>query len=366
MVIAAVLLVIVLGSVVFHLATPWWTTPLASNWKTMDDTLTITVVITGIFFVAINLFVAYAVWRYRHREGQRAAYEPENHRLERWLIGITTIGIVGLLAPGLVVYADYVRPPRDALQLEVVGYQWQWRFRLPGPSGQLGGTDVRFISPANPLGLDPDDPAGRDNLIVDGGEVYLPVNRPVKVTMRSVDVLHDFFAPQFRARMNLVPGQVSSFWFTPTQTGRFEAMCAQLCGLGHSAMRAHVVVVEEAEFLAWRDKLPTFASTQAPVAVAGGDPVALGRALAQSKGCVACHSSDGSTSVGPTWKGLYGKMETLKDGRRLRVDEQFLRDFIRDPKAMSIQGFPPVMPRIELSEDEIDALVAHIKSLATP
>ncbi|MCX7660952.1 MULTISPECIES: cytochrome c oxidase subunit II [Caldimonas] len=366
MVIAAVLLVIVVGSVAFHLLTPWWTTPLASHWQRMDDTLTITVVITGIFFIAINLFVAYAIWRYRHREGHRATYEPENHRLERWLIGITTVGIVGLLAPGLVVYADYVRAPPDALQLEVVGYQWQWRFRMPGPSGEFGRTDVRFVSPTNPLGLDPSDPAGQDDVIIDAGEVLLPVDRPVKVTMRSVDVLHDFYVPQFRARMNLVPGQVSTFWFTPTRTGRYEAMCAQLCGLGHSAMRAHVVVAEASQFQAWMAQQPSFARTQTPPSAAEGDPVALGRALAQSKGCVACHSSDGSPSVGPTWKGLYGKLETLEDGRRVRVDEQFLRDFIRDPKAMSIQGFPPVMPRIELSEAELDALVAHIKSLATP
>ena len=117
MAIAIALLVIALGSVLFHVFTPWWTTPIASNWQSMDDTLQITLVVTGVFFVAINLFVVYTLWRFRHREGQtrRAAYEPENKRLERWLIGITTVGIIGLLAPGLVVYAAYVRPPDDAL-----------------------------------------------------------------------------------------------------------------------------------------------------------------------------------------------------------------------------------------------------------
>ncbi len=107
---AVALLLIVVASVLFHVFNPWWTTPLASNWQQMDDTLTITLVITGTFFVAINLFVVYALVRFRHREGRRRdAAEPENKRLERWLIGGTTVGIMALLAPGLVVYANYVQ-----------------------------------------------------------------------------------------------------------------------------------------------------------------------------------------------------------------------------------------------------------------
>src|SRR5688572_14219126 len=110
MAIAVALFLIVIGSVLFHLLTPWWTTPLASHWEQIDHTLQITLVITGIFFVVINLFVVYALWRYRHREGQRAQYKPDNKRLERWLIGVTSVGIAALLAPGLAVYAEYVRP----------------------------------------------------------------------------------------------------------------------------------------------------------------------------------------------------------------------------------------------------------------
>src|SRR5439155_11054701 len=101
--IAIALLVIVAASVVFQFVSPWWITPLASNWKQMDDTLMITLVITGIFFVGITLFLAFTVFRYHHREGSRAAYEPDNRKLEHWLIGISTVGIVALLAPGLVV-----------------------------------------------------------------------------------------------------------------------------------------------------------------------------------------------------------------------------------------------------------------------
>ena len=363
MLIAWVLVAIVVASVVFHLASPWWVQPLASNWGHVDTTLAITVVITGVFFVAINLFVAWVVWRYRHRSGQRAAYEPENKKVERWLIGVTTVGIVALLAPGLVVYADYVRPPKDALVLEVVGQQWQWRFRFPGAQGKLGASDARFVTPLNAFGLDPDDPVGQDDILIDAYEVHLPLNRPVRVLMRSHDALHDFYVPAFRARMNIVPGMVSSFWFTPTQVGRFEAMCAQLCGVGHPAMRGVVVVEDEAAFSQWLARQPTFAQTRARARDVPASPLAArGQQVAQSKGCVACHSIDGSPGAGPTWKGLWGKTESFTDGSSVRVDEAVIEREIRDPQSHVVKGFPPIMPRTELRNEEVAALTAYIKS----
>lgn len=368
MAIAVALLLLVVVTVVFHLFSPWWLTPLASNWGMMDLTLTITVVITGIFFVAINLFVVYTLLRFRHRKGQRAAFEPENKRLERWLIGVTTVGIVALLAPGLVVYADYVEPPKDAMVVEIVGQQWQWRYRFPDATGKLGGSDARFVSAANPFGLDPKDPVAQDDIVVSGNEIHLPLNKPVKVLLRSHDVLHDFFVPQFRARMNIVPGQVSTFWFTPTRPGRYEAMCAQLCGVGHPNMRGTVIVEDDAAFQAWLKTQPTFAATLLPPAGGGtgpaaGTPAAMGMSLAKARGCVACHSLDGSPGAGPTWKGLFGKNEALADGSNVRVDEAFLKTEIRDPQARVVKGFAPIMPRAELPDDELDALVAYIKTL---
>jgi len=360
MVIAVVLLLLVVGSIWFHLVTPWWLTPLASDWHQMDQTLHITVVVTTVFFVVINLFIVFTVWRFRHRDGSKADYQPANARLERWLVGITTVGIVALLAPGLAVYANYVSPPGDAMQIEVVARQWQWHFRLPGADGKFGGSDVRFVSGANPLGLDPADASGQDDLVVTANEIHLPLGKPVKVLARSHDVLHDFFVPEFRARMNIVPGQVSWFWFTPTKAGRYEAMCAQLCGVGHPRMQGYVVVEDEAAFAKWRMTQTTFAQTQAPAA--GGSGGGAGRALAQAKGCLGCHSLDGAAGVGPSWKGLFGKTETMVDGSTAKVDDEYLRAFIRDPKARAVKGFAPVMPVIELSADELDALVAFIKS----
>ncbi|MGO4810709.1 c-type cytochrome [Cupriavidus sp. 2MCAB6] len=374
MAIAIALVIIVVASVLFHFVSPWWATPLASNWKQMDDTLTITLVITGVFFVIINLFVAYIVWRYRHRDGARAHYQPENSKLELWLIGGTTLGVIALLAPGLFVYAEYVRPPGDAMVLEVVGQQWQWGFRFPGQGGQLGTSDARFVTAANPLGVNPDDPRGQDDIIIAGNEVHLPLNRPVKVLLRSKDVLHDFYVPPFRARMNMVPGMVTSFWFTPTKAGTYEILCAQLCGVGHYNMRGKVVVEDAAAFDAWLRRQPTFALTMlktpappatagAPGAPAGADTLAeQGRALAQSKGCVGCHSIDGTVGVGPSWKGLYGSTGTFADGSSAKVDDAYLKTEITDPQARLVKGFGPLMPKMPLSEEEVGALVAYIRA----
>lgn len=373
MAIAIVLVIMVAASVLFHFLSPWWLTPLASNWKQMDDTLLITLAITGLFFIVINLLVGYIAWRFRHRDGHRAAYEPENPKLERWLIGLSAIGIMALLAPGLIVYADYVRPPHEAMSMEVVGQQWQWAFRFPGRGGQLGTTDARFVSGTNPLGVNPDDPNGLDDVIVVGPEVHLPLNRPVKVLLRSKDVLHDFYVPPFRARMNMVPGMITSFWFTPTKTGKFDILCAQLCGVGHYNMRGHVVVEEPAEFEAWLAKQQTFAMMQAkaaqpaaaPGAVAGGNLAEQGRALAQSKGCVACHSVDGTPGVGPSWKGLFGSTQTFADGSSASVDDAFLKKEIEDPQARVVKGFGPVMPKVPVTEAEVAALSAYIHSLGS-
>jgi cytochrome c oxidase subunit II len=367
MVMAVALIVIVAAALLFHFVSPWWATPLASNWRQMDDMLAITLLITGIFFVGINLFVIYALWRFRHRDGQHAAYEPDNKRLERWLFVGTTLGIMALLAPGLFVYAEYVRAPRDALVIEVLGQQWQWHFRFPGTGGELGLTNVRYVNATNPFGLDPDDPAGQNNILVNG-ELHLPLNKPVKMLLRSHDVLHDFYVPQFRARMNIVPGMVTSFWFTPTKAGRYEILCAQLCGVGHYNMRGYVVVEDDAAFQKWLKAQPTFTTAMAAprgggTATGGPDALpALGRALAQSKGCVACHTVDGNPGVGPTWKGLYGKTETMADGSTALVDEAYLKSFIRNPQARVVKGFAPIMPKIELTDDELAALVAYIQS----
>jgi len=268
-VVAIVLAVVAVGSVLFHFLSPWWWTPIASNWGFIDHTIIITFWITGVVFVAIVLFMAYCVWKFHHVEGRRAVYEPENKKLEVWLTIATAVGVAGMLAPGLIVWDKFVTVPKEATAFEVVGQQWQWSFRLPGKDGRLGTSDTRNISDDNPLGLNPKDPNGQDDVLIEGEDLHLELNKPVKLLLRSIDVLHDFYVPQFRAKMDLVPGMITYFWFTPTRTGTFQVLCAELCGIGHHAMRGTVVVDKPAEYQAWLQEQETFAQSMAAAALPG-------------------------------------------------------------------------------------------------
>jgi cytochrome c oxidase subunit 2 len=259
MAVAFILLLVAIGSVVFHLLSPWWWTPIATNWSYIDDTINITFWITGFVFTAVITFMAYCVFRFRHKEGRQAAYNPENKKLEWWLSVGTGIGVAAMLAPGLVVWHQFVTVPADATEIEVMGQQWQWSFRLPGKDGRLGSTDVRNIGPDNPMGLNRYDPHGKDDIVIDNGDLHLLVGKPVKVLLRSIDVLHDFYVPEFRAKMDMVPGMVTYFWIRPIRTGTFDVLCAELCGAAHYQMRAKVIVEEEKEYHAWLDQQKTFA-----------------------------------------------------------------------------------------------------------
>jgi cytochrome c oxidase subunit II len=259
MTIPIILVLVAVGSVLFHLLSPWWWTPIASNWNYIDGTIIITFWITGVAFVAVILFMSYCVFRFRHKEGRRAAYEPESKRLELWLTIGTAVGVAAMLAPGLFVWHRFVTVPEGASEFEVVGQQWQWSFRLPGKDGRLGTVDTRYVSPDNPLGLNPSDPNGRDDIVIVGDDLHMPVGKPIKVLLRSLDVLHDFNVPQFRAKMDIVPGFVTYFWFTPTRTGTFEVLCSELCGVGHADMRGKVVVDSESDYQSWLQQQKTFA-----------------------------------------------------------------------------------------------------------
>ena len=275
MVVVFALILVAAGTIAFHLFSPWWSTEIASNWGYIDMTIDITFWVTGVVFIFVMLFMAYCVWRYRYKAGKRAAYEPENTKMELWLTGLTTVGVVVMLTPGLFVWNDFVTVPEGAAEFEVVGQQWQWSYRFPGKDGVLGTSDVRKISDENPFGLNPDDPNGQDDVLVEDDELHLPLDQPVKVLLRSIDVLHDFYVPQFRAKMDLVPGQVTYFWFTPIRTGTFDILCFELCGVGHHTMRGKVVIEEESAFKAWLETQPTFAQSMAKAATGTGDGVKL-------------------------------------------------------------------------------------------
>ena len=258
MIVAIGLLAVAVGTVVFHFWSPWWWTPIASNWGYIDDTIILTFWITGVVFIAVVLFMAYCVMRFKYKPEARSLYKPENHKVEWWLTGLTTVGVAGMLIPGLFVWNQFITVPDDATEVEVLAQQWSWSFRLPGKDGKLGTSNVRLINDDNPFGVDPKDANGQDDVLIDGEDLHLPLNKPVKVLLRSIDVLHDFYVPQFRAKMDMVPGAVTYFWVEPTRAGTFDILCFELCGVGHHAMRSQVVVESDAAYGTWLAQQTTF------------------------------------------------------------------------------------------------------------
>ena len=287
MIFAIALILLIIGSVLFHFLSPWYLTPLASNWDTIDFTIDVTFWVTGFVFVVVNAFMAWCVIKFRYDKNRRAEYEPENTKLEVILTGVTALGVAAMLAPGLFVWADFVAPPEDADEVEAVGQQWHWSFRLPGEDGKFGAVESRYVTDDNPFGMDADDPYGQDDVLLFTNELHLPVDRPVKLNLRAKDVLHNFAVAQFRVKMDLVPGLVSYQWFTPTVPGEYEILCEELCGVAHHTMRGWVVVDTAEDYAKWLAEQPTYADIQA---APKGDAVA---GQANYGVCVACHGAQG-------------------------------------------------------------------------
>jgi len=346
---------LVIGTLVFHFLAPsagWTFTDLASNWGQIDKTVDITFWVAGFVFVAVNLFMAYAIIKYRARKGARATYDPENKKLETWLTVLTTVGVAAMLTPGLFVWSDFVRVPDDAMQIEAVGQQWHWSYRLPGADGEFGNVKAQLISDDNPFGMDPEDPLGRDDVLISSPEVHIPVNVPIKVNLRSKDVLHDFAVAQFRVKMDIVPGMETHLWFTPKKTGYYEVLCEELCGIGHFAMRGAVVVDEQADFDAWVASNPTYADTSNRVA---GDAAA---GAAQYAICAACHGQQGEgmeATNGPKIAGqqawyLRRQLNNFKNGLR----------GVHDGDVFGAQMAP--MAGTLVNDAAIENVIAHIET----
>ena len=249
---------VILGSILFHIFTPWYWTDVASNWGSMDDTITLTFWIGGGVFILVCLFMVYCVFKYSYKEGRKAEYKPEDKKLERILTWLTTLGVAALLAPGLIVWNQFINVPSNAIHVDVMAWQWNWQYRLPGKDEKLGTTSVANISDNNPFGINLDDPYGKDDILIQSDKLNLKNNRPVKILLRSVDVLHNWYVPQFRAKMDAVPGTITYYWFEPNKIGEYEVLCAEYCGVGHYGMRGRVEVQDEQNYENWLDEQETF------------------------------------------------------------------------------------------------------------
>jgi cytochrome c oxidase subunit 2 len=356
MALVIVLVLLVVGSVVFHFASPWWFTPVASNWGSVDTTIELTFWITGFVFVAVNLFMAYAIYRFRYSPTRRAHYEPENKKLEIWLTVITAVGVAAMLAPGLVVWADFVTVPEGADEIEVVGEQWQWTYRFPGEDGILGKVDSRFVGPDNKFGMSPEDPDGLDDVLIYENELHLPLGRAVKLNLRSKDVLHDFAVSEFRVKMDLVPGLVTYLWFTPTRTGKFDILCMELCGIAHYAMRGYVVIDEQVDFDLWLAQQKTWAE------IKGQPPGIAETGKTQYAVCGSCHGQNGEGNIAMNAPRLVG-LQSWYIERQLKYYQLGIRGAHKDDTFG--QQMAPMAGMLS-NEQSIRDVTAYIETLDAP
>jgi cytochrome c oxidase subunit 2 len=221
----------------------------------VDEVMYTLLGVSTVFFVTAQFFLAFPLMRRRRQGGNGGFTPPSLMRMP---------GIAAILAVAALVIADttvlalserdwfrlHSAPPANALEIQVVGRQFQWYFRYPGPDGRLGRVDPGLISPGNPLGQDPADPAGADD-VVTANDLHLIVGRPVAFHITSLDVLHSFNLPNFRIKQDAVPGGTVTVWTTPDRAGAYEIACAQLCGVGHYLMRGAVTVESPEAFAAW-------------------------------------------------------------------------------------------------------------------
>lgn len=227
--------------------------PELASERTSQDTLYYVILwVTGVAYVVVQFVLALYIWKFRHRDDAIGSYWHHNHKLEvTWTIA-TAVVLVPIVFAGLVVWQDVkAAPPEgDMLTVEAVGAQFQWDFRYPGPDGEFGEWRPELYSLENYLGLDPDDPAAGDDIHLIN-QLVLPVDQPVRILLRSKDVQHAFFLPNFRVKQDLMPGIQTAVWFTPTKVGEYEIACAELCGLGHYRMRAFLSVRSQADYDTW-------------------------------------------------------------------------------------------------------------------
>jgi cytochrome c oxidase subunit 2 len=234
----------------------WWWLPelISAHGAMIDNQLVLTLIIAGTVFFLAQAALGFFIWRFRARGAERAGYWHENSRLELTWTVITAVIFVGLGIQGNRIWAScfLTDAPPDALTIEVTAQQFAWNIRYAGADGVFGRTNPALIndSEGNYLGLDPKDPAGRDDVVTQN-IMAIPVNRPVRLLLRSKDVTHSFFVPQLRVKQDAVPGLAIRVHFTATKTGEYEIACAELCGMQHYKMRGRLLIMPEAEYQNW-------------------------------------------------------------------------------------------------------------------
>jgi len=298
--------------------------PSASTVASEMDALYFFIVAVCTFFaVLVTLLVVYFTLRYKRTHPDEVGADIHGSLvLELTWTFIPFVLAMVMFGWGAKVFFDLARPPRNAMEIFVVGKQWMWKVQHPDGTREIN-------------------------------QLHVPIGRPVRITLGSEDVLHDFSLPAFRVKMDAVPGRLTTLWFEATKPGTYHMFCAEFCGTKHSGMIGEVIVMEPHDYQAW---------------LAGGrttgTPVENGQRLFTDLVCITCHKED-STGRGPSLLGVFGSAVELTDGRTVVADENYLRESIMNAQAKVVKGYQPVMPAFQgqLSEENLLQLIAYIRTL---
>lgn len=304
----------------------WLPPPISTVASDVDSLFYFVLWWSVVLFIGVVGALAFFSWKYRR--SQREEYPPkvkDSVWLEALWILAPTVLVIFVFYSGFTSFIKLTSPPPDAYTIQVEGRQWAWNFEYP------------------------------DGLVTTN-EMYVPANRPIQLQMSSQDVIHSFFVPAFRVKNDVLPSRYTTLWFEATEEGEYDLFCTEYCGRDHSGMIGRVHVVSEEEFDTWLTEQGS-----------AGEDLPLeeyGEQLYEEQGCNACHSTDGSTLVGPSFQGLFGSEETLADGSTVQVDANYLRESILQPNAQIVQGFQPAMPPFShLKERQVSALIEYIKTV---
>lgn len=276
-----------------------------------------------LFFTAvIFLTIFYFAIRYRRRTEEDQPEQIEGNLTLEIAWTVMPLGLVTLVFLwGTSLFIRNSRPPAASTEIFVVGKQWMWKLQHPEGVEEIN-------------------------------ELHVPVNRPIKLTMTSEDVIHDFSVPAFRVKKDVVPGMYTSLWFEATKTGSFHLFCDQYCGTNHSLMKGEVIVMDPTEYEQWLSG-----------GIRGGTMAQAGAKLYDQLACITCHG----TGRGPSLNGVYGKPVKLSDGSTVVADDAYVRESVLYPSVKIVEGYKPIMPTYkgQVTEEQLLQLIAYIKSLST-
>lgn len=304
----------------------FWMPSQGSHFASEVDKVFYFIFYVSLFFFAliVGLMVLFVI-RYRRRTANQEPLPSPSHStpLEILWTGVPIVLAAIMFVMGFQSMVSLTSTPLNAYEIQVTGMKWKWQFTYP-----TGYVDE---------------------------DLHVPIDRTIGLVLASSDVIHGFYLPTLRIKKDVVPGRYGKLWFRALEAGTFPVYCSQYCGTEHSSMTAQMIVHPPGEYEQWLEKASNFVSTM--------PPAQAGERLYQLRGCKQCHTIDGSAGVGPTFKDLFGHDVALRSGRTV-ADENYIRRSILDPQAEIAAGFDPVMPRVKVSDEEVNALIAYIKTLS--